>query len=267
MKHNTILVKELTNIGLSEKAAHVYVAVLELGTAYPSTVAEVTKLNRTTVYHILTDLAIKGLVTEIEQKRKRCYQVEPPKQLVNFTKTQIRLAEERATRAKKMIPEVEGLFNLIPHKPRVRFFEGMDGVLSVYEDHVSEKEPYEMLGFSNVEALMSLLPEDFVTRYVQKKATCGIKTRGIFPYTQFSKNYNTNIYKKIDKKILVDMRYIPTEKFPYNCEITVYGKNKVSIINFQKDVLVGVIIEEKTIADMMRMIFELAWVGADTKDY
>ena len=62
------------------------------------------------------------------------------------------------------------------------------------------------------------------------------------------------------------MKFIPAEKFPYNCEITIYGKNNVSIINFQKDVLVGVIIEEKTIADMMRMIFELAWMGADVQN-
>ena len=266
MENNIQLIKELRGIGLSEKAASIYVAVLELDTAYPSKIAEMTKLNRTTVYHILTDLAIKGLVTEIEQKKKLCYQVEPPKRLLNFTKTQIRLAEESATRAVKLLPQIEGLFNLVPHKPRVRYFEGMDGVLAVYEDHISTKEPYEMLGISNVATLIPSLPPDFVKKYVHAKKKLGITTRAIFPDTEFSKKYNTTVYTSVEKKFLPHIRRIPAEIFPYNCEITIYGTHKVSIINFDKGVRVGVIIEEKTIADMMRMLFELAWVGAENKN-
>lgn len=263
MEHDIPFIKELRSIGLSEKAALVYAVVLEMGTAFPSKIAEATKLNRTTVYHILTDLAIKGLVTEIEQKKKLCYQVEPPKRLLNFTKMQIRLAEESAERAKKILPEIEGIFNLLPNKPRVRYFAGIEGVLAVYEDHINEKKPYEMLGISNVETLIPSLPVDFVSRYVRTKEKLGIKTRAIFPDNKFSSSYDKNVYKGIDKKFTPKMKYISKEKFPYNCEITVYGQDKLSIINFQKDILIGVIIEEKTIADMMRMIFELAWVGAD----
>lgn len=263
MENSTNTIKELQSIGLSEKAAIVYAAVLEMGTAFPSKIAEVTKLNRTTVYHILTDLAVKGLVTELEQKKKLCYQVEPPNRLISFTKMQIRLAKESAERAKKILPEIEGLFNLIPHKPKVRYFEGIDGVLTVYEDHINEKESYEMLGISNVEALIPSLPKEFISKYIREKERIGIATRAIFPNTQFATTYDKEIYKGINKKFLPKMKYIPEEKFPYNCELTVYGKDKVSIINFQKNVLVGVVIEEKTIADMMRMIFELAWTSAD----
>lgn len=267
MKKNSSLIKELRSIGLSEKAAVVYAAVLELGIAFPSKVAEITKLNRTTVYHILTDLAVKGLVTEIEQKKKHCYQAEPPKRLINFTKMQVRLAEESAERAKKILPDIEGLYTLLPNKPRVRFFEGVNGIITVYEDHISQKEPYEMLGMSNVEALIPSLPKEFVAQYVREKEKRRIKTRAIFPDSQFSAAYDKHVYKRIDKKFQPKMKFIPEEKFPYNCDITLYGQDKVSIINFQKDVLIGVIIEEKTIADMMRMIFELAWTSTDILTY
>lgn len=263
MENNISLIKELRSIGLSEKAALVYAAVLELGIAFPSKIADMTKLNRTTVYHILTDLAVKGLVTEIEQKKKHCYQAEPPKRLINFTKMQVRLAEESAERAKKILPDIEGLYKLLPSKPRVRFFEGVNGILAVYEDHITQKEPYEMLGISNVEKLIPSLPKEFVTKYVHEKEKRGIKTRAIFPDSSFSTEYDKHVYKGIDKKFQPNMKYIPKEKFPFSCEMTIYGKDKVSIINFQKDVLIGVIIEEKTIADMMRMTFELAWTSAD----
>ncbi|MBT7007779.1 hypothetical protein HN958_04750 [Candidatus Falkowbacteria bacterium] len=265
MDNNEKLTKELLSIGLSKKAALVYAAVLEFGRAFPSKIAATTKLNRTTVYHILTDLAVKGLVTESEQKGKRCYQVEPPKKLINYTKMQIRRAKEAEQKAKMILPEIEGLFNLVPHKPRVRYFEGIKGVLDVYEDHVSQEKPYEMLGVSNVEALIPSLPREFVSKYIRKKQKNKITTRALFPDAQFSETYDKQVYVGIEKKFIPKTKYIPKENFPFNCDITIYGENKVSIINFQKDVLISVIIEEKTVADMMRMIFELAWTSKNIK--
>lgn len=259
---NTRFAQELRKVGLSEKAALVYGAVLELGIAFPTKVAERTKLNRSTVYAVLTDLAVKGLVTEIERNRKICYQIENPGRLVNFAHRQAQLAADRVEHTKKLVPELEGLFAIIPQKPRVRFFEGLDGVLAVYEEHISEKSPYEMVAYSNVEKLMERIPERFVQRYVRKKASLGITSRAIFPDAMFSRAYDATIYRGAPKKTLVQARYIPADIFPYQGEITMYGKQKVSIINFHEDALIGVIVEDATIAGMMRMVFELAWKGA-----
>ena len=96
----THLIEDLRGVGLSPKAAAVYMAVLESGIAFPSKIAETAKLNRSTTYKILTDLAVKGLVTEMERNRKLCYQAERPGRLMSFAKSQVRLAEERAERTK-----------------------------------------------------------------------------------------------------------------------------------------------------------------------
>ena len=258
---NQALIKDLRSVGLPEKAAIVYSAVLELGMAFPSKIAEITKLNRSTTYKTLADLSVRGLVSQIEHRKKICYQIEKPAQLVNFAKNQIGAAEERFERAKKLLPDIEGLFALTPNKPRVRFFEGMEGVRTVYEDHVHEKESYEMLSYSNVEELMKLLPEKFVKDYVAKKERLGITTRAIFPNTEFNLSYNKEIYTEAPKSILVQSRFISPDTFPFKADVTMYGKNKVSIINFHEKILIGVIIEDPTIAGMMRMIFELAWHG------
>lgn len=260
---NPSLIKDLRSIGLPEKAALIYAAVLEMGVAFPSKIAEVTKLNRSTVYKILTDLAIKGLVTELERNKKICYQAEKPGKLVNFAKSQIGLAEERFEHAKKILPDIEGLFAMIPNKPRVRFFEGMEGVLAIYEDHISEKQSYEMVAYSNAEELMKILPPAFVKKYTKAKEMLGITTRAILPDTPFNQDYNKTVYRNLDKKTQLKMKLIPAATFPYTAEITMYGKNKVSIINFHEKILIGVIIEDPTIVSMMRMVFELAWQGIE----
>jgi HTH-type transcriptional regulator, sugar sensing transcriptional regulator len=256
---NIKLINKLKRIGLTDKMAMVYVSILELGVAFPSKIAKDTRLNRTTVYHVLDDLAIKGLVTEIERKNKICYQIEKPSKILNYTKSQIRLAKERVAQAEKALPEIEGLYSLTPNKPRVRYFEGIDGIMNVYDDHVCVDKNYEMIAFSNVQELMKLLPERFVHKYIKKKQQLGITSRAIFPDNSFSKKYNKEIYSGIENKFLVKKKYIPKEMFPYNADITVYANKKVSIINFQKNNLIGVIIEDSTIASMMSMIFELSW--------
>lgn len=253
--------KDLKSIGLPEKGAAVYGYLLEVGTAFPSKIAEKTKLNRSTVYHTLNDLVARGLVSQIERGKKLCFQIEKPAQLMRFAKSQIGVAEERFARAQTLLPELEGLFALAPTKPKVRFFEGLPGILSIYTEHISQAEPYEMLGYSNVEELMRVLPKKFVADYVRAKQRLGITTRAIFPDTTFSRRYNKTIYDGVGKKYLVQSRLIPADDFPYQAEVTIYGTNKVSVINFQQQALIGVIIEDETIAGMMQMIFELAWKG------
>lgn len=259
------MLANLRNIGLTDKAATVYAAVLEAGVAYPSKISEKTKLNRSTVYKILADLRLKGLVTEIERGKKLCYQIEDPSRLEGFAKRQIATAEEQYENAKKIVPDLKGLLALTPNKPRVRFFEGMEGIIAIYEEHVSATEPYEMLSYSNVDDLIKTLPKKFVADYIKQKEKVGITTRAIFPQTEFAKKYNKEIYSGTPADIHVKDRFISPEQFPFKADITIFGKNKVSIINFQDNAMIGVVIEDATITGMMRMIFELAWKGTKTE--
>lgn len=259
---NTSLLQELKKIGLSDKEARIYSVLLDLGSAYPSKIAQLSKLNRTTAYAVLSNLSNKGLISEIEKNNKIFYQIEKPHKLLSFAQNRIQSAEDGFNRAKKILPELEGLFNLTPNKPKVRFFEGADGLMSIFSDHTAVKQPYEMLAYSNVEDLMKFIPPNFVQKYVKAKERLGITTRAIFPDNEFSQSYNKLVYKGLDKKTFIEMRLIPASAFPYKSEITIYDGDKVSIVNFQKQSLIGIIIGDKTIADMMRMIFELAWVGA-----
>lgn len=257
------LASELKQTGLSGKEAQVYVALVELGGAYPSRLAIYTKLNRSTVYKILEDLAVEGLVSELHKGKKLYYQIEKPDRLVQFSKKKLQKATRGVEKAEDLIPDLKGLFALSPSKPKVRFAEGVDGVISIYEDHVDSNNPYdEMLGYSNVSELMKFLPKKFFDKYVRKKEKMDIVTRGILPNNEKDFDFNKTYYKSVDKKIWPNLKFVPAEIFPFKSEITIYGNNKISVINFEKKGLIGVIIEDQTIHDMMRMIFEMAWTGA-----
>ena len=260
------IAEKVAKAGLSDKEAAVYGALLTSGGAFPSKIAGMTRLNRTTVYKILDTLAIRGLVTELEKRGKLFYQVEHPRNIVRYARTRITMANRQLEQAEQIMPVLEGLYSHIINKPIVRFFEGSDGVLQVYEDHVASDEPYEMLGVSNVTDLMQFLPEEFRKRYVSRKEKIGITTRGIFPDKEGDIQYNETIYHNIAKPFLPILRHVPKEFFPYKGEITIYGKNKISLINFSGPQFAGTIIEDQLIHDMMVMIFELAWKGVGSGD-
>src|SRR3989344_9040306 len=99
MINNADLPATLEKIGLSEKEALIYASLITLGGAFPSKIAEHAKLNRTSVYKILVDLSVKGLVSEIKKRNKIFYQVEKPDKLLRYAKSQVTLAHDRVEKA------------------------------------------------------------------------------------------------------------------------------------------------------------------------
>ena len=250
------LAEKLKKVGLSDKEASVYTALLLSGGAYPSKVAEITKLNK-----ILESLSIRGLVTELEKKNKLFYQVENPRNVERYAQSQITRAKRQLEQTHTLLPTLEGLFAHAENKPVVRFFEGQEGLLRVYEDHVNVGKSYEMLAFSNTADLMQFLTEEFRVKYIKQKEKTGITTRAILPDQDVDINYNETIYAKFPKKIWPKLKHVPRKMFPYKSDVTIYGENKVSIINFGEPQFAGTIIEDKVIHNMMKMVFELSWTS------
>lgn len=260
IQHENLL-KKLEKSGLSDKEALIYMCLLELGGAYPSRIAEYTGLNRSTVYMLLTQMGIKGLVNEIEKRNKLFYQVEPPSRLIRSAKMKLSLVQEEIETAQRVLPDLEGLLSTAD-KPKITYFEGIDGVLQIYESHINVSKPYEMVAWANASSLESFLPPKFFTEYRRTKERKGITTRGILPDTESDKSFIYRVYEGYKPDIIPVMRFIAKDKFPYNAEITVYGERCVSIVNLGKEKLTGVIIEDPTIHGLMKMIFELSWTGA-----
>ncbi|HEY0908387.1 MAG TPA: helix-turn-helix domain-containing protein [Candidatus Paceibacterota bacterium] len=255
------LIPPLKEAGLNPKSAAIYALLIEKGGGFPSHISKETRLNRSTVYKILTDLSIKGLVSEIEKGKKLYYKANQPQKLLSFARRQKEKADESFEKAKKLIPELEGVFESLPNKPKITYYEGHEGVVSVFEDHINVKKKYEMLGLSNVSGLLDFMPKKFFERYRRTKEKIGITTRGILPNTKTDLAFVGNIYAGFKKEIVPVVRHMSADQFPFKGEVTVYAENRVSIVNFEERNPIGIIIEDQTIHNMMRFFFELAWKG------
>lgn len=258
-KESEILIKKLEKSGFTDKEALVYVTLLELGGAFPSRVAEYSGLKRPTVYNVLTTLSVRGIINEIEKKNKLFYQIDKPEKIIRYAESRVNRSNDDLDAIKKIVPEIEGMFNIFVNQPKVTYYTGIDGLLSMYDDEVSIKKPYEMLVISNVDEFVSNLPKKYLSDFIKKKAEIGITTRLLLPNTKNDKNYSENYYGSVPEKFRPKCKYVDQNKFPLVGEIIIYGDSKVSILNFSKNQMIGVTINDKSIYNMMRTIFELSW--------
>src|SRR3989339_603776 len=129
--HSTLL-----NLGFTDKEAAVYLACLELGESTIQEIAEKSGVKRTSVYNFLETMKGQGYVSEIKRGGKILLVAENPEGL-------LKQARERFESLQTFMPEFLGLYNRVAHKPKVKFYQGVEGLKKTYlETLKAEKEIY-----------------------------------------------------------------------------------------------------------------------------
>lgn len=258
------IIEKIQKIGLSDKEAKVYLYLLTSQGGYPSKVATETRLNRSTVYKILTGLSIKGLATEIEHGKKIFYQPERLGKLERYIDYQVERAQSAKESAIKIMPELAELFDKADN-PKVSFYKGKEQVIEAYLRHVQVEKPYKMTAFVNVQYIKKFLPEKIFTFYKKEKERIGITARGVTSSNEYGKQFQKDTHSGIKKSIWPELRFIPEDIFPFSAEMTMFDNNKVSIIKFDEQNPIAIVIEDKMVHDMMNMLFEFVWKRAEKK--
>lgn len=235
------LINVLTNLGLTEKESRVFLASTQLGTSVVSELAHTAGINRVTTYDILEKLKHKGLVSYYTKKKIKYFSSISPETLLEEY-------EKRTGDLRIALPKFKTLTGEINH-PRVRYFEGLEGIKAIYADSLNSKT--EILNFSNSEEIRKQWP-NYDQEYVEKRAKKRIYLRGISP-----KDKAGEIVHSQDKKYYREIRLLPPAQFDFTNEINIY-EDKVAIISF-KDELIGMILESIEIANSQRAIFNMCW--------
>jgi sugar-specific transcriptional regulator TrmB len=237
----------LQTLGFSTKEATVYVALLELGHGTVSEISRKAGINRTTGYDILDSLANKGIVNVTGKEPKQEYAAEPPEAVIEYLKREAEAAKARIAKAGELLPQLRSV-HATQNRPKIKFYEGSDGLRQVYEDTLTSTEPIRAL--ANVDDMHKGLPSYF-PEYYKRRTEKGIAIRAIVPKTPIGMARGT--YDEEEKR---EIAFVSPEKYYFSPEINIYD-NKVMIASWREKL--GVIIESAEIADAMKKIYELAW--------
>ncbi len=254
-KKQPVLDQILERAGLSPRQTEVYCVLLKLGKGTVAEVMREAKMNRTTGYSVLDSLVGKGLVSISGKEPKQEYVAESPDRLLEYLKREAYESQARVKEVGDLIPELKSMHN-VAGRPKVMFYEGLEGIERVYEDTLTSHE--EIRAYANIEDIPMRAMSHYFPNYFKRRAAKGIPARGIAPA-----NAAAFGHAKRDKEELRQMAIVPADKYYFSPETCIYD-DKIMIASWKERL--GIIIQSKEIADFMKSVFELAWAEAKRID-
>ena len=245
--------KILIDLGLTKDEATIYNSLLEYGQMPARTVALRSSIGRQLTYKILDDLIKKGIVEKKETGTKILLFVPVhPRELEKLLEKK---KEEIRNTEKALDESLGGMiskYNLFIGKPNVQFFEGREGLSKVLRDSLNSKT--EILTFADNEAMNKYYPE-LNKENIEIRKKSNIKKRLISIDTPYIRELAKKDIPGITERRVINS----TEKFAVAMQIY---DNKITYITLDPDRVIGVIIEDKAIYEMQKIIFETLWTSA-----
>lgn len=247
------MLKELQDIGLSEKEAKVYLAALEIGRATADQLAKQSKIVRSTTYVQLESLMKKGLMSTYEEGKKTFFAPESPellKRLLVKQREDIGIKERELT---DFLPDLLRQFEGAGERPVVRFFPGKEGIKLAREELLTTKDKQIDAVFS-YEHLLRIYTKEELDAYSEKRKGLGIHSRAIY--------INKEFFSIADIDTRTERKFIPPSKMNLNIHIHVCD-TRTTIFPLE-GTLFALIIDSEQIAAGVKSIFNFLWTNAES---
>ncbi len=237
------LEETLARLGIEGRRARFYLAALELGEAPITAVARKAGVSRTTAYDLLTRCVGDGLLTQVEKSGRLHVLAEDPAAL-------LRRLDERRALLTGLLPELRSVFNRSIVKPRIHFYEGVEGIRTVLLDRL-ECRSGRLRGILSMQDLLEVPGRREMDRLIALRIEAGIHLQ-----TVRSRAKEVDHIWPSRASDLRELRYAP-EGLVFAMTTYIYD-HKVSIISSRSENF-GMIIESEEFATLQDNLFEVLW--------
>lgn len=236
------LKQQLEAVGLSPKESSTYLALLELGTVSISELSKKAGVKRPTMYHILEALIEKQLASRTPKGKRVLYQATAPLKLHETL-------QQKEGILSSLLPHLQALHQAAPNKPRIVYHEGKNGIYEIYKEvFTTHKIVY---GLASFEKIYSVFTTEEIGQLFNLLQQNGGK---IYDLLEVSSEAKQSIRAQYRKKVS-KVKLLPVD-FKVSVDVLVQG-DLVALISFPS--LVGVLIENKEIADTQRQLLQFLW--------
>ncbi|MEK7084503.1 MAG: helix-turn-helix domain-containing protein [Patescibacteria group bacterium] len=244
------LERNLEQLGLTEKEAKIYLAALELGADTVQNIAEKANIKRPTAYVVIDALVKKGFIAEQITDGGNVYIAEHPEKFASAVESQQRTLQNT-------LPLLKALYNIEKNKPQVRVYEGKEGILAFYQEHLF-KTNTEVLFFSSIRKINESLP-DFLDLWLSLPRHKQFPSRELINADPDDLAY---AHTCLAAKTKQQLRVLPND-FPFRFvgSDNAIFEDKIMFVSFEEK-LFTTVIESKVLSDTMRTLYELAWRSA-----
>ena len=232
----------LVKLGLREKEARVYLALLGLGECSAGQIARASGVHPRSTYDSLDSLVARGMVSFSEKAGVRIYCACALNSLLGLVEVQKSLVEG-------LMPMLES--QLLKHKaPLVRVFRGKEGLRFVWEDMLKEKTGIFWYGGAMQGFRFHM--RDYLRLWNKRREKLGIPIKFIF------------IDQPGVRQAIKPLKLLKAKPLPENLYSSVpwwlYG-DKMAIVFWSEEPL-AILIESAELAKTYRNFFNLVWKSA-----
>ena len=238
------LEKSLTELGLTKKEAEIYLAILHSGRASMTDVAKATHINRTTLYHSLDTLLERGLISKTIKGKRTLFVPEDPEKI-------LRDFEKRRAAFMESLPHVEQLYKNARHKPSVRLYDGLDGIMQILLEIGSSLVPID--AFFSPRKYFRAIPNRENSEFLQAIEENENVLRDLVERDALSEKFIKDVRRTHGN--FHKVKLLPKD-FPILVDVLVTG-SKTAMISF--DHMMGLIIENDEIASFHKSIHAFIW--------
>jgi len=245
--------KILRDLGLSEGEVRVYLALLEIGKSTSGKIIEKSRISPSKIYDVLNRLTEKGLVSYIIEGKIKHFKVAPPNQILNFIKQKEEELELHREEFKKILPELESKQKLIQKKFNAEIFEGIRGLITVFDMSFEEMGKGNTLYAFGYPPYASKLFDAYWKEYHRKCDKKGVIRKVIY-------DYETWFLKKREIRKLSYHRYMP--KGVTTPSWILIFNDKVATVIVTPEQKVCFLVQNKEVSNSYIQYFNLLWKNA-----
>ena len=237
----------LTQMGLSEVQAKIYLYLIKNGQSTPTEIAKGLNENRTTIYSAAEKLETLGVISQKDRGKISAYVPNHPSALESIAEKRLRMVARQAKNLESNLPSLINYYNEHQSTPGATTFYGQEGVKMIWNKVIATRAPYYFVRSRYDEAADKEALEEFKKARVE----AGIESEDITP-SEFTNNKS----KEMRDKFLLTRTLLPPDEYDSPVEIDIFGDN-VAFINYNKNGM-STLIESPEIADAMRQMFLFA---------
>lgn len=236
------LIAVLKSLGLQPSEIETYVAALRSGGTTVIDLAKLTGYTRQGVYLAIETLTKHGLMSSVQHGKRTVYAAEPPGKLLAYAKRREANMREQIEDLEKALPTLQ--MQIGGERPVVRMYEGKEGI-KAYLAEITQQKPKQIDELADMDAVMSIMDSKELEPHQNAIKRMKTLVRGLYA-------------RSGPRPSLPPERVeLPATHHGFKANVTIIG-DTVCIMTL-KGTMYTVIVEDKHVADAMRILFDGAY--------
>lgn len=266
MSHMNTTYTVLSKLGLSENEVKVYEEAIKHEKIAPYALAKAIGMPRTTVYDVMLNLALKGLITVRQsqglEKQQTWIEAKNPSTLREMVFKQRRELAQTEVDLVDVLPILKGEYSKNVENTNFKMYPGIEGAKQVMNQTIEAKKNSTLRVFESLMPMDTLgkkLINQDVDTGLQSKRTTHTSIKSLIVLNKWTKHVLSYQHmRNSDYVKLHNFRYIDNPLLSINLDISLL-QDTIRCVCTQDNEAWGLIIKSAKLSKTLESIFDILW--------